>query len=92
MKQYLVYFGLFLTFVAALSAVKYLDAYSQHYVNCAQKWDKSVKMAEGQSALTGRMLEILETTELTHEGKACPALRPDHAEIVRSRLVSNTRP
>lgn len=92
MKQYLVYFGLFLTFVAAISATKYLDAYSQHYVECAEKWNRSAKLAEGQTAMTHRMLEILENAELTSGGKACPALRADHEAMMRARLeIGKTR-
>lgn len=86
MKQYLVYFGLFLTFVAAGSSAQHLDAYSKHYVDCAQKWETSVKLAEGQRRLAERLLELEAENLMTLGGEICPALRSDHSVMVRAKL------
>jgi len=88
MKQFLVYFGLFIFYAAAIGATKYLDTYSFKYVNCSEKWDESVALAQDQPALAAQLLEIEANSELTFDGEACPALRSDHSQIIRSKLES----
>ncbi len=91
MKQILVYFGLFSVFVAAGGSTKYLDSYSQRYADCAEKWQTSVKLAEGQRRLAERLLEIEAENTMTLGGDTCPALRPDHSVQVRSKLEAVIR-
>lgn len=86
MRQYLVYFGLFLFFAATIGSVKYLDRYSQDYVACAEKWDTSVELAKDQPVLAARLLEIEANSEMTVNGEYCPMLRLDHSDDVRAKL------
>ncbi len=86
MRHFLVYFGLFLVFVFAGGSVKKLDAYSKRYEDCAKKWQTSVQLADGQRRLAERLLEIEEENLMTLGGVTCPALRPDHSALVRSKL------
>ena len=86
MKQFLVYFGLFLFFAASTGWTKYLDGYSQNYVACADKWETSVELAQDQPVLAERLLEIEANGEMTVNGDYCPILRYDHSEDVRAKL------
>lgn len=83
----MVYFGLFLCFVAFMGGTRYLDDYSSHYVNCAGKWEASVKLAEGQVFLADTLLENIDKNQMSFDGKACPKLRYDHALTIRQRLT-----
>jgi len=91
MKQFLVYFGLFLVFVVSGGSTKYLDDYSKRYVDCAEKWETSVELAEGQSRLAERLLELEAENQMTLGGDTCPPLRADHSALVRSKLEAITK-
>lgn len=69
-----------------LGMTRFMDIGSQQYVNCAQKWQKSTMLAQNQPNLAARLLKIEEKNEMTFDGKACPALRYDHAEKIRAQL------
>ena len=86
MRQSLVYFGLFLFFAVAIGGVKYLDIYSLKYLNCAEKWDESIELAQTQPALAERLLVLEAEAKMTFEGETCPALRNNHSQEVRTKL------
>lgn len=91
MRHFVVYFGLFLVFAASLTATKYLDSYSSQYVSCAQKWKSMASDANDNPALAARVLEMMDNAELSAGGKACPALRGDHDQRLRSSLEKTAR-
>ena len=70
-----------------MSATRYLDDYTDHYEDCAQKWQNSAEMAKSSPALASRLLDMLEKGEMTTAGKNCPALRREHAQALKTELT-----
>ncbi len=89
MKQFLVYIGLFIGFVATLGGIRYLDNYSKTYQQCAQQWQTKIEMAEDRPYLSEHLLEYLDNNELIQGGKTCPKLLGRHALQVRKALEKN---
>ena len=89
MKQFLVYFGLFLFFVVVMSAVKSVDHYSLTYKNCAQKWQFDIRSAQNQPYKTEQLLEYLDQSTFNINGAHCPKLLPRHERYVRRELAKN---
>jgi len=92
MKQVLVYFGLFLTFVGFMSGTQHLDAYSAQYVECAEAWKSAADRAEHDLTLQHQLLKKIDNGNMELDGEVCPALRADHAELLRLQLNASPLP
>jgi hypothetical protein len=80
--------SLFLVFMSSLLGVRWLDSYSDHYVNCAQKVWSQAKDAKRFEYLKPHVLDVTENMHILRvDGKSCPSLRPEHAQRIRDYLT-----
>lgn len=81
---------LFLFFTACISAVKFADNYSRLYVQCASAVVSEIKTLASYPAETAALIEKLSGhTERQVSDKVCPALRPEHQDVLTS-LIENS--
>lgn len=89
MKLLAISIGLFFGFASAQLGVKWLDAYSEQYLACAQKhWEQVDQAGTDPYRQASVIKSVKNPTHLRVNDRPCPVLRQAHADMLINTLTT----